>query len=52
MHHRRKSPRSTRSGCKMCKPWKKNGQASRGSVKRVFAEVSGTMFDKRRIEKQ
>jgi len=27
MHHKRKRPRSARSGCKMCKPWKKNGAA-------------------------
>lgn len=25
MHHKRRRPRSTRAGCKMCKPWKKNG---------------------------
>lgn len=25
MHHKRGRPRSSRAGCKMCKPWKVNG---------------------------
>jgi hypothetical protein len=25
MHHKRKRPKSTRSGCLMCKPWKRQG---------------------------
>ena len=25
MHHKRKRARSRRAGCKLCKPWKKNG---------------------------
>jgi len=25
MHHKRHKPRSARAGCKLCKPWKKNG---------------------------
>ncbi len=25
MHHKRGRPRSRRAGCKLCKPWKKNG---------------------------
>lgn len=25
MHFKRHKPRSARAGCKLCKPWKKNG---------------------------
>lgn len=24
-HHKRGKPQSARAGCKLCKPWKKNG---------------------------
>lgn len=24
-HHKRRRPRNTRAGCKLCKPWKVNG---------------------------
>ena len=25
MHHKRHCPRNQRAGCKLCKPWKRNG---------------------------
>lgn len=25
MHHKRKRPKSTRAGCLLCKPWKRQG---------------------------
>lgn len=36
-HHKRKRPKSTRSGCLMCKPWKRQGSCLHQRAK--FSDV-------------
>lgn len=33
MNHKRKGPKSTRAGCLMCKPYKRQGSARRTKLK-------------------
>ena len=35
MHFKRKRAQSARAGCKMCKPWKKNGCAGKARNKEL-----------------
>jgi hypothetical protein len=33
MHHKRKRPKNSRSGCLLCKPWKANGIKGTGDAR-------------------
>ena len=45
MHHKRKRPKSTRAGCLMCKPYKREGYRRKVKVKglRQRIEIRGAI---------
>ena len=45
MHHKRKRPKSTRAGCLMCKPYKREGYRRKVKVKglRQRIEIRGAV---------
>lgn len=50
-HHKRKKARAIRAGCKMCKPWKYNGECSHESDEfEKFSDHRRRMNLKRDIE--
>ncbi len=41
MNHKRKGPKSTRSGCLLCKPWKRQGNSKHAKKHSVLKHLGG-----------
>lgn len=48
-HHKRRRPKSTRAGCLMCKPWKKNG-AKGGLKAQTWQERKSRLSEKEQLQ--
>jgi hypothetical protein len=46
MHHKRKRPKSTRAGCLMCKPWKRQGSSFTNAIGSATDALAGRSFGK------